>query len=489
MCGICGVYNWHKRQIDKNLIHRMTASLSHRGPDDDGSYFDTCVGLGHRRLSIIDLVTGVQPLSNEDGSIWIVFNGEIYNFQTLREELENAGHIFRTQSDTEAIVHCYEAYGVDCLQHLRGMFAFALWDARKGQLMLARDRLGQKPLFYAEGNGELIFASEIQGLLQVPSISREVDFHAIDLYLTCGYIPAPYTAFKAIRKLPPASYLIARDGKVTIRRYWDLVYTPKLEISEEEACERLLELLKEAVELRMISDVPLGAFLSGGIDSSAVVALMSQLSEKPVKTFSIGFEDAAYNELDHARTVAERFGTDHHEFIVQPKALEILPTLVRHYGEPYADSSAIPTFYVSKLTRGHVTVALNGDGGDESFAGYERYLANQLAAIYQKCPTLLRKTVEKGISALPGHADLRSGVQRFKRFCESAGLPVASRYLDWVGIFNSSQKGELYTPEFLVKHAASLFMRSADQANEQAARSTSSKTSGGFRPLRRPTGG
>ena len=330
------------------------------------------------------------------------------------------------------------------------MFAFALWDQRHRKLMLARDRVGKKPLFYAEVNGKFLFASEIQALLQVPWLPREVDYQAIDKYLTYGYIPAPYTAFKGIKKLPPASYLTLRSGKVSIERYWNLEYAPKLQISEEEACERMLGLLKEAVSLRMISDVPLGAFLSGGIDSSVVVALMSQLSDKPVKTFSIGFEEAAYNELNFAQLIAQQFNTEHHEFIVQPKALEILPKLVKHYGEPYADSSAIPTFYVSSETRQHVTVALNGDGGDENFAGYERYFANQIASFYQKLPAVIRsKVIEKGISFLPGLADVRSSIQRIKRFCESAGMPIEQRYLAWVGLFNPIQRKKLYSPEFL----------------------------------------
>lgn len=456
MCGICGVLNPKGITEEEQLvIEKMKSTLTHRGPDGAGTYSDPdgLIILGHTRLKIIDLSErAAQPMPNETGDVWVTYNGEIYNFLELRSALEQQGHRFKSASDTEVLVHLYGEKGERMLEDINGMFAFALWDERHQRLMLARDRVGKKPLFYAEANGKFLFASEIQALLQVPWLPRNVDYQAIDQYLTYGYIPAPHTAFKVIKKLPPASYLTLQNGKVKIERYWSLEYLPKLQISEEEACGRLLELLKEAVKLRMISDVPLGAFLSGGIDSSAIVALMSQLSDKPVKTFSIGFEEAAYNELNFAQLIAQRFNTEHHEFIVRPKALEILPKLVRHYGEPYADSSAIPTFYVSSETRQHVTVALNGDGGDENFAGYERYYANKIATYYQKIPAIVRrKVIEKGISFLPGLADVRSNIQRIKRFCQSAGMPVEKRYLSWIGLFDANSKRKLYSSEFLEK--------------------------------------
>ncbi len=459
MCGIAGILNSQgfanrtERHDVRSLLKRMLDALRHRGPDDEGIYIEGGVALGQRRLSIIDLTTGHQPLSNEDGSVWITFNGEIYNFQELRERLEKKGHQFRTNSDTEAIVHAYEEYGVECVKHLRGMFAFALWDARRRQLFLARDRVGKKPLFYAEVGGQFLFASELQGLLQCSDIRREVELDTIDEYLTYGYIPAPRTAFKGVFKLPPAHTLTVRvqgsGFRVQVERYWQLEYEPKLSLTEEEACERLLELLREAVRLRLISDVPLGAFLSGGIDSSAVVALMSELSEKPVKTFSIGFEESAFNELDYARTIARKFGTEHHEFIVRPNALEVVPKLVRHYGEPYADSSAVPSYYVAQVTRQHVTVALNGDGGDECFAGYERYAGNEIAERYHKIPVGLRRGVIEPLSRwLPHSVNRRSRLRQARRFLEVASQPMEERYLRWVTTVTPEQKEGLYAPDF-----------------------------------------
>jgi asparagine synthase (glutamine-hydrolysing) len=452
MCGIAGILN-SQGLADRDLLKRMLDALRHRGPDDEGIYAEDGVALGQRRLSIIDLTTGHQPLSNEDGSVWITFNGEIYNFQELRETLEKKGHHFRTHSDTEAIVHAYEEYGAECVKHLRGMFAFAIWDAHKGLCYLARDRVGKKPLFYAEVGGQFLFASELQGLLQCPDIRREVELDTIDEYLTYGYIPAPRTAFKGIFKLPPAHYatVTLQSSRFTfhVSRYWQLEYEPKLLLTEDEACERLLELLREAVRLRLISDVPLGAFLSGGIDSSAVVALMSELSEKPVKTFSIGFEESAFNETDYARTIARKFGTEHHEFIVRPNALEVVPKLVRHYGEPYADSSAVPSYYVAQVTRQHVTVALNGDGGDECFAGYERYAGNEIAERYHKIPTPLRRGVIEPLShLLPHSVNRRSRLRQARRFLEVASQPMEQRYLRWVTTVTPEQKEDLYSADF-----------------------------------------
>ncbi|HYE66292.1 MAG TPA: asparagine synthase (glutamine-hydrolyzing), partial [Pyrinomonadaceae bacterium] len=378
-----------------------------------------------------------------------VFNGEIYNYRALREELEKLGHRFHTDSDTEAIVHAYEQYGADCPKYLRGMFAFAIWDENKRELLLARDRVGKKPLLYAQVDGQLIFASEFSALLLHPDISREIEPAALHYYLSFMCVPAPLTAYRAIRKLEPAHTLRWRDGEIKIERYWHPDFSKKIKIGEEEAGERALEILREAVRVRLMSEVPLGAFLSGGIDSSAVVALMSEQSSEPVKTFSIGFEEQDFSELHHARRVAEHLGADHHEFIVRPDALEVLPTLVEHYGEPYADSSAIPTYYVSRETRRHVTVALNGDGGDECFAGYERYAAMRLAETYHRLPTMLRESlIEPAVGLLPVFGGRRDPLARAKRFMHAASLPRVERYMRWVSVFNPQAKRELYSEAF-----------------------------------------
>jgi asparagine synthase (glutamine-hydrolysing) len=456
MCGIAGILDLRDRPVAPSLVRRLCDVLVHRGPDDEGYYMDGSVGLGQRRLAILDLAGGRQPMSNEDGTIWITFNGAIYNFRELRERLEGLGHRFATRSDTEVIVHAYEQYGPDCMKELRGMFAFALWDQPRQTLLAARDRVGKKPLFYAEVDGQWVFASELQALLRHPGLVREVDRAALDEYLTYGYVPAPRTIFRGVHKLPPAHYLTLRlrrggggDPEVHVERYWRLAYEPKLGLSEGDAADGLLEVLREAVRLRMIADVPLGALLSGGIDSSIVVALMSQLSDRPVKTFSIGFDDQEFNELPHARRVAERCGTEHHELIVRPNALEVLPTLVRHYGEPYADSSAIPTYYVAKLTREHVKVALNGDGGDECFAGYERYAAGLAADRYGRIPAALRTLAIEPFSRLiPTSAPRRSRLRQARSFLEVAGQPAPQRYLRWISYFSAEGKSALYSSEF-----------------------------------------
>src|SRR5215216_3585290 len=376
MCGIVGFINNDGTAVNPEVLRRMNRAIEHRGPDEDGFYVNENVGLAMRRLSIIDLKSGQQPIHNPDRSKWIVYNGEIYNYRELRERLDKLGHRFYTNSDTEAIVHLYDEYGVDCLRHLRGMFVFAIWDERDRSLFLARDRVGKKPLLYSHRpNGDLIFGSEFQALLQHPAISREVDHDALNDYMSYLCVPAPKTAFRQIRKLEPGHWLRWKDGKIETQRYWLPNFSKKIKISEEEAIEETTRIVRESTRLRMISEVPLGAFLSGGVDSSAVVALMAQESSKPVKTFSIGFEEQDYSELKYAKRVAEYLGAEYNEFIVRPNALEVLPTLVEHYGEPYADPSAIPTYYVSRETRRHVTVALNGDGGDESFVGYERHVA------------------------------------------------------------------------------------------------------------------
>jgi asparagine synthase (glutamine-hydrolysing) len=449
VCGIVGITRAGEAAVDRALLARMCESIRHRGPDEDGFYFNDGVGLAMRRLSIIDLKGGQQPIHNQARTAWIVFNGEIYNYPELREHLEKLGHTFYTNSDTEAIIHAYDRYGTDCPKYLRGMFAFAIWDEAKKDLFLARDRIGKKPLLYSEVEGGIVFGSEFSSLLLHPSISREVEPDAIDAYLSFMCVPAPLTAFKKIRKLEPGHWLRWHAGEIEIERYWQPDFSKKLDIGEEEAGERALEVLREAVRVRLMSEVPLGAFLSGGVDSSAIVALMSELSSEPVKTFSIGFEEQDFSELHHARRVAEHLGADHHEFIVRPDALEVLPTLVEHYGEPYADSSAIPTYYVSRETRRHVTVALNGDGGDECFAGYERYAAMRLAEKYHKLPAVLRRgIIEQAVELMPEVGSYAKRVGRAKRFMRAAGLPKVDRYLRWVSAFDAGTKREMYSDDF-----------------------------------------
>ncbi len=449
MCGIVGIVRSDKSDVDEALLARMCAAIRHRGPDDDGFYLNGAVGLGMRRLAIIDLKSGKQPIHNQDRTAWIVYNGEIYNYRELRDQLEKLGHTFYTNSDTEAIIHAYDQYGADCPKYLRGMFAFAIWDERTEELFLARDRVGKKPLLYAEVNGQFVFGSEFSALLLHPDISKEVDAEALHHYLSFMCVPAPLTAYRSIRKLEPGHSLRWRKGEIKIQRYWQPDFSKKVDYSEEEAGERAIEILRDAVKVRLMSEVPLGAFLSGGIDSSAVVALMSEESSTPVKTFSIGFEEQDFSELHHARRVAEHVGADHHEFIVRPDALEVLPILVEHYGEPYADSSAIPTYYVARETRRHVTVALNGDGGDESFAGYERYAAMRLAERYHRIPAILRdRVMRQAIDLMPSSETKRGRVRDLKRFIQAASLPKVERYLRWVSVFDTQGKQDLYSDEF-----------------------------------------
>ncbi|HEY3579070.1 MAG TPA: asparagine synthase (glutamine-hydrolyzing) [Pyrinomonadaceae bacterium] len=449
MCGIAGIVRNDGKQIDQDLLARMCEAIRHRGPDDDGFYINGSVGLGMRRLAIIDLKSGKQPIHNHDRSSWIVFNGEIYNYLELREKLEKLGHTFYTNSDTEAIVHAYDQFGVDCPKHLRGMFAFAIWNERRQELFLGRDRIGKKPLLYAQVGNQFVFGSEFSALLLHPDISRDVEPEALDYYLSFMCIPAPLTAYRAIRKLEPGHWLRWRNGEIELQRYWQPDFTKKIAISEEEAGERTVEILREAVRVRLMSEVPLGAFLSGGVDSSAVVALMSQESSEPVKTFSIGFDEQDFSEIHHARRIAEHVGADHHEFIVRPDALEVLPTLVEHYGEPYADSSAVPTYYVAKETRKHVTVALNGDGGDESFAGYERYVAMGITEKYRRVPSFLREAVIKEtVNLIPTSPLKRTKVRSVQRMLNAVALPKVDRYTRWMSVFNEETKQPLYSDFF-----------------------------------------
>ena len=455
MCGICGKINLNNEPIDEALLRKMTSCLSHRGPDDEGLYIKGNVSLGHRRLSIIDLSQFAhQPMSNEDGTIWIVYNGEIYNFLELRDVLIKKGHTFRSRSDTETIIHLYEEYGPECLVYLKGMFAFALWDVKKQLLFLARDRIGKKPLYYWHSPNTFVFVSEIKSILQDDNFQRKPDYTAIHHYLTYQYVPSPWTAFEGIKKLPAAHYLVLKNGNIEVKRYWKLSYLPKHTIKEKDLKAEIIERLKEAVRIRLISDVPLGAFLSGGIDSSTVVALMSGIMKEPVKTFSIGFKEEKYNELGYARMIAEKFRTDHTEFIVEPKAVEILDKLVWHYNEPFADSSAIPTYYVSKLAREHVTVILNGDGGDENFAGYGRYKANQVSGfMHSFVPLPLARLVYPLVRLIPHGKDPDNFFWRLKRFLQEYTNTPELRNAQWLCHFTTEMKEDIYTDDFLCRFA------------------------------------
>lgn len=457
MCGICGIVGIGRAAaFDEAVVERMRRALAHRGPDEQGARVAEFraeggvgrVGLGHARLSIIDLATGHQPLANEDETIWIVLNGEIYNFQELRKGLETRGHVFRTQSDTEVIVHLYEERGVECLDDLRGMFAFALWDGRTRTLFCARDRLGQKPLCFRAEEERFIFGSEIKAILQADDVPRKVSLSALNHYLTYQYVPHPQTMFEGIEKLPPAHYLLWQDGRTTVREYWRPRFEVGKRLHAEEYAERLRELLAESVRLRLISDVPLGAFLSGGMDSSIIVGLMAQASSAPVKTFAIGFEEKRYDELEYARMVARHFGAEHQEFVVRPNAVDIIPKLVWHYDEPFADSSAIPTWYVSEMTRQHVAVALTGDGGDEGFAGYPRYRAVKLAQWFDRLPGFMRRALAgRWWERLPVSVEQKTWRRRAQRLFLALNMAPRERYARWCAIFDDARKRELLSPD------------------------------------------
>jgi len=452
LCGICGKINIdNKKKVDSNLIARMCSVLGHRGPDDAGIYLKDNIGLGHRRLSVLDVTpAGHQPMTNEDRTIWIVFNGEIYNYCELRKELENKGHVFSSSSDTETIIHLYEEKGIECLQDLRGMFAFALWDVTEQSLFIARDRLGKKPLVYSCNNNRLLFASEIKSLLFDPELPREIDTTAIHNYLTYGYIASPLTIFSNIKKLPPAHYMIFKDGSLKIKRYWNLSYQNKLAYgSLEEYGDHFLELFNEAVRMRLRSDVPFGAFLSGGIDSSMIVAVMSRYLNKPVKTFSIGFEEESYNELPFARLVADKYKTEHHEFVVKPDVVDVLPKLMWAYNEPYADPSAVPTYHLSKVTRQHVTVALSGDGGDECFAGYNRYAHALSSYKYNKYTDYIgKKMISKIAGILPAGKTGHSFLRRLKSFLKHICDRPEKQYLRWISHFDDIMRKDICSSSF-----------------------------------------
>ncbi len=401
MCGIAGVLAYDgDRSPSREGLQRMAEVLAHRGPDEQGLYISGPVGFVHRRLSIIDLVSGQQPMESPDGQVCLVFNGEIYNYPELKVELEQKGYVFHTRSDTEVLLALYLYYGLNAFPKINGMFACAFWDHRTRQLVLARDRFGKKPLFYSQNAHTLLFGSELKALLAYGGSERQVNLSALHEYLTYSYIVSEQTILEGSYRLPPAHVLVMRDGQVTCRSYWDFTMQPSVKPPEEEAVvEHLGELLSQAVKRRLLSDVPLGAFLSGGLDSSVVVALMAQLSDRPVQTFTIGFEEAAYSELEDARVVAQYLGTDHHEMIVKPTAFDILPRLVWHLDEPFGDSSAVPTYYVCQAARQHVTVALSGDGGDEVFAGYMRYQELQRYQRMTQLPTWMKRGIIQPLTA------------------------------------------------------------------------------------------
>lgn len=453
MCGIAGIVSLKPGvRVDEAALRRMSDQIVHRGPDDSGHYVDSHgrAGLAFRRLSIIDLSGGHQPMSNEDETVWVAFNGEIYNFQELRGPLERAGHVFRTHSDTETIVHAYEEYGEEVFTKLAGMFAIALWDEKRGRLLLGRDRLGKKPLHYAVFEDRFHFGSELKSIVSLPGAPKALDAQSLHRYLILQYVPAPYAIYEGYYKVLPGDQLSVaaeRPFENRPRAYWRVPSDANFDGSYDDAKARLGELLTGAVKKRLMSDVPLGAFLSGGIDSSVVVGLMRRLGADPLRTFSIGFEDPRYNEAPYARRVAEHFRTEHHEYTVTPRAREILETLAFHYDEPFADSSAIPTYYVSQWTRRSVTVALTGDAGDECFGGYRRYQIAQVAQKFQRIPRLIRKAVAAGAVWMP-HGRPRSLTNRAYRFLKALGFSPARRYLDYVSIFAPDLLSAGYNEEF-----------------------------------------
>jgi asparagine synthase (glutamine-hydrolysing) len=451
MCGIIGFINSDRHQpATKHIAHAMNDAIVHRGPDDEGFYFNGHVALGMRRLSIIDLAGGHQPISNEDGSIWVVFNGEIYNFQTLREELLKRGHSFHTQSDTEVLVHLYEEHGDDLVQHLNGMFGFALWDERRQRLLLARDRMGEKPLYFTHNQQAFVFASELKALLQHPSVERRLNLLALRKYLQYEFVPSPYSMIRNVWKLPPGHRLVFENGRYRQERYWQLNYdAERLQLSEEEAAEEVRSRLREAVRLRLVADVPLGVLLSGGIDSSSIAAMACEAAAGRVKTFSISFDDKSFDESSYARQVARHLRTEHYEKrFTERELLEIVPEIPQLLDEPLGDGSLLPTYLVSRFTREHVTVALGGDGGDELFAGYPTYVAHQMVSYYNTLPDFLRKNViEPAVERLPVSTANLSFDFKAKRFVRGAALPAGLRHTVWMGSYDTELQRRLLNPD------------------------------------------
>ena len=453
MCGILGFINTDlTRPADEQIARAMSAAITHRGPDDEGFYFKQNVAMGMRRLSIIDLATGRQPISNEDGSVWVVFNGEIYNFPELRRRLLARGHQFGTHSDTEVIVHLYEDHGDELVDHLNGMFAFALWDERRRRLLIARDRMGEKPLYFTRTANALIFASELKSLVVHPEVERRVNLLALRKYLQYEFVPSPHTMIEGVHKLRPAHRLIFEKGAWRTEPYWRLSYEgERLKIGEDEAAEEVHDRLREAVRMRLISDVPLGVLLSGGIDSSAVAALACEAAEGRVKTFSIAFEEKSFDESSYARLVANHLGTEHYEQrFTEREMLEIVPEIPRLLDEPLGDGSLIPTFLLSRFTRERVTVALGGDGGDELFAGYPTYAAHRVADYFRALPRFVREgLIEPAVARLPVSTDNLSFDFKAKRFVQGAALPLGERHTVWMGSYTAAQQRLLLSPEVL----------------------------------------
>jgi len=445
MCGIAGKFLFAEgERVSRELLKRMCDSIAHRGPDEDGYYVNGQIGLGHRRLSIIDLDSGRQPIANEDQTIWIVFNGEIYNYVELREFLIGRGHTFSTATDTEVIIHLYEEQGEEFLTSLRGMFAFAIWDERKRILLLARDRLGKKPLFYSIIPGKkLLFGSEIKAILQDPDVKRALNVEALDAYLSLLYVPTPMTMFQGIQKLPAGHLLTCSQEKVVIKEFWDLHYEPTISPREEDLAEELEEIFRESVRIRLRSDVPIGAFLSGGVDSSSVVAVMADLLDRPVVTCAVGFQEEEHNELPYAREVAESFACVHHEHLIHPDVEDLVPRLVRFFDEPFGDSSAVPTYYVSQMARQHVTVALSGDGGDEILAGYSRHYLQRLE---HRLRALLLGTVGTGIvSSIGAWLPPVKGKETLKKLGMTPDRAYAYKHSS--SLFTPEYKRDLYSAD------------------------------------------
>jgi asparagine synthase (glutamine-hydrolysing) len=446
MCGIAGFVRqrggWDDEKTAR-VVSDMCRRIAHRGPDDQRVAVTGNAALGARRLAIIDLSGGYQPIAGEDGSVTVAYNGEIYNYRDLRKGLQSLGHQFKTQSDTEVIVHAYEEYGASCVDHLRGMFAFAVWDAARHTLFLARDRVGEKPLYYTlTPTGTLVFGSELKSLLVHPEVTRDVDLQALDGYLSFGYVPDPRTIFSAFSKLPAGCSLTFKDGRISVAQYWDFTYEPSAPREESDYVEELRSLLDEAVRIRLVADVPLGAFLSGGLDSTTVVGLMAKHLDRPVKTFTIGFREERYSELSFARAAARHFATDHHELVVTPDAQQLVQKLAWHFDEPFADDSAIPTYLVSQLARSHVTVALSGDGGDELFGGYTRYVTEQQRSAFGIIPQFLRRGLLAPLSRRLPHRTWG------RNYLHNVALDPFNRYLDNISIFSELNKQSLYTREF-----------------------------------------
>ena len=445
MCGIAGILSLNGQPVDAGAVQSMCSTIAHRGPDDDGFYIRPEIGLGMRRLSIIDLTTGHQPMSNEDGTVWVVFNGEIYNYRELRQQLTARGHKLATRTDTETLVHLYEDHGAGLVDHLRGMFAFALWDSRKRQLLLGRDRLGIKPLYYANLGDRFVFASEMKAILQLEGAPRELNLVSLNHMITKLTIPSTQSIVRGVEKLEAGNILtVGRDEPARVKRYWDVVFEPNRRATEAALVDELRARIDESVRMHMISDVPVGAFLSGGMDSSSVVANMVRHTDRPVKTFAIGFREEAFNELPHARTVARAFGTDHHELLVEPDVVKLVGDLAYYLDEPLGDPSAIPTFMVSRLAAQHVKVVLSGDGGDELFAGYDKYRVEQRQRRWSRLPRVLRRALHVIGS------NMREGAKG-RNFLLHHSLSGWDRFFDSGSFFRRHEREQLLHPDVLAQ--------------------------------------